>query len=53
MDKAEKLLLLLDGLDEATARRDGIMQQIKDFSHRFDQSKLVLTCRIAAVSPWL
>ncbi|MCB0000713.1 MAG: NACHT domain-containing protein, partial [Anaerolineales bacterium] len=42
----KKLLLLLDGLDEATARREGIIQNIKQFGRRYDQCKLVLTCRI-------
>ncbi|MEM8614873.1 MAG: NACHT domain-containing protein [Cyanobacteria bacterium P01_H01_bin.105] len=42
-------LILLDGLDEVQeAEHDRVLQEIKDFTHRFRDCQFVMTCRIAA-----
>ncbi|MBW4496415.1 MAG: NACHT domain-containing NTPase [Oscillatoria princeps RMCB-10] len=47
--KNGKVLVLLDGLDQVTeARSQRVLQQIKEFSDKFRDSKFVITCRIAA-----
>ncbi len=49
--KKGKAIVLFDGLDEVNiegGHRDIVIQVIKDFSDKYDQSKVVITCRVAA-----
>ncbi len=49
--KEGKAIVLFDGLDEvntAQGLRDKQIQAMKDFSHKYDRSKVVITCRVAA-----
>ncbi len=49
--KQGKAIVLFDGLDEVNREggyRDTVIQAIKDFSDKYDQSKVVITCRVAA-----
>ncbi|OKH35026.1 hypothetical protein NIES2101_38145 [Calothrix sp. HK-06] len=44
-----KLLLLLDGLDEVQAADSSrVLQEIQDFTTKFNRNQFVITCRIAA-----
>ncbi|MBD2315584.1 NACHT domain-containing protein [Phormidium tenue] len=44
-----KMLVLLDGLDEVREKDDErVLREIKEFSQRYSQSQIVVTCRIAA-----
>lgn len=44
-----KMLVLLDGLDEVREKDDTrVLREIKEFSQRYSQSQIVVTCRIAA-----
>jgi predicted NACHT family NTPase len=44
-----KLLLLLDGLDEVPAADSSrVLQEIQDFTTKFNRNQFVITCRIAA-----
>ncbi|MBD3882130.1 NACHT domain-containing NTPase [Phormidium tenue FACHB-886] len=47
--KAGRLLVLLDGLDEVKeADSSRVLQEIRDFTDKFDSNQVVMTCRIAA-----
>ncbi|MBW4541594.1 MAG: NACHT domain-containing NTPase [Myxacorys chilensis ATA2-1-KO14] len=47
--KGGRLLVLLDGLDEVKTSDAGrTLRQIRDFADQFNQSQIVMTCRIAA-----
>jgi len=49
--KQGKAIVLFDGLDEVNKEgglRKKLIQSIKDFSDKYDQSKVVITCRVAA-----
>jgi len=49
--KKGKAIVLFDGLDEinkADGLRDKVIQEIKNFSDKYDQSKVLITCRVAA-----
>jgi len=49
--KEGKAIVLFDGLDEvnmAQGLRDKQIQAMEDFSHKYDRSKVVITCRVAA-----
>ena len=51
MLKKGKALVLFDGLDEVSAadgRRSQVIQELKDFSTKYDANKIVITCRVAA-----
>lgn len=51
--KKGKCILLLDGLDEVQeSKSDYIIQQIIDFSDKFDKNKFIISCRIAAYNHW-
>ncbi|MGG6266542.1 NACHT C-terminal helical domain 2-containing protein [Leptolyngbya sp. AN03gr2] len=42
-------LVLLDGLDEVLeAQHDRVLQEIREFAQRYDQTSIMITCRIAA-----
>ncbi|MCP4402323.1 MAG: NACHT domain-containing protein [bacterium] len=46
-----KALVLCDGLDEVNkegAHRTRIIQELNDFSQKYDNSKFIITCRVAA-----
>jgi predicted NACHT family NTPase len=44
-----KLLILLDGLDEVREKDDyWILKEIREFAQQYNQSQIVVTCRIAA-----
>lgn len=44
-----KALILLDGLDEVRAEYDDrVLREIREFAERYNQSQIVVTCRIAA-----
>jgi predicted NACHT family NTPase len=44
-----KMLVLLDGLDEVREKDDErVLREIKEFSQRYSESQMVVTCRIAA-----
>jgi predicted NACHT family NTPase len=46
---AGRSLVLLDGLDEVQeAEHDRVLAEIRDFSRRYDQNVIIITCRIAA-----
>lgn len=48
--KKAKTLVMLDGLDEVEQiKHSDAINAINDFSKRFPQSKIIVTCRIAAV----
>ena len=49
--KHGKALVLCDGLDEVNKEngvRDRVIDQLRDFSDKYNQSRFVITCRIAA-----
>lgn len=49
--KQGRALLLFDGLDEVNvdqAERQRVIDEIKDFSREYEQSRIVVTCRAAA-----
>jgi len=49
--KHGKALVLCDGLDEVNKDngiRDRVIDQLRDFSDKYNQSRFVITCRIAA-----
>lgn len=51
--KNGKCLVLLDGLDEVQEeRKNTIIQQIIDFSDKFSDNQVVISCRIAAYNHW-
>ena len=51
--KNGKCLLLLDGLDEVDEERKSIIiQEIIDYSDKYDGNQFVISCRIAAYNHW-
>ncbi|GBO55300.1 hypothetical protein APA_3350 [Pseudanabaena sp. lw0831] len=47
--KSGKALVLLDGLDEVRAEYDDrVLREIREFTERYNQSQILVTCRIAA-----
>jgi len=51
--KNGKCLLLLDGLDEVDEeRKNTIIQEIIDYSDKYDGNQFVISCRIAAYNHW-
>jgi len=47
---AGKALIFLDGLDEVKdADNNWVLRQVRDFSLKFPQNQLIITCRIAAL----
>ncbi len=47
--KSGKAFVLLDGLDEVRAEYDDqVLREIREFAERYNQSQIVVTCRIAA-----
>lgn len=49
--KKGKAIVLFDGLDEVNKEnrlRDKVIQAIKNFSDKYDESKVLITCRVAA-----
>lgn len=42
------LLLLLDGLDEVPSEvADAVIEEIREFSHRYDKNRFITSCRVA------
>ncbi len=47
--KSGRALVLLDGLDEVREEYDDrVLREIREFSERYNQSQILVTCRIAA-----
>lgn len=48
-----KCQILLDGLDEVnTERRDEVIKELYDFTEKYGNNQIVLSCRIAAYNHW-
>ncbi len=43
-----KCLLLLDGFDEVTREEDTALQEITDFTNKYNKNHFILSCRVAA-----
>ena len=47
--EAGRALVMLDGLDEVqNAEHERVLAAIREFSRKYDQSQIIITCRIAA-----